>query len=125
MSTTLLLNLDVLGLGYGSGYCVNFSDIVPAYSGVIFGLANTFASSAGFTGNMVAGIIVKRPVLEEWRILFVIFGIVYFIGGAVFLAFGSAVPRTWAKFQTTVTNETDKINEDEVVPMQDKSEIKT
>ena len=47
---------DCLGLGYGSGYIVNFADIVPAYSGVIFGIANTLASLAGLIGNIVAGI---------------------------------------------------------------------
>ena len=67
-----------VGLGYGSGYCVNFADIVPAYSGIIFGLANTFASLAGLIGNIVAGVVVNQPVLEQWRILFVMFGVVYF-----------------------------------------------
>jgi hypothetical protein len=58
-------------------------------------------------GNVVAGIIVNKPVLEQWRKLFVMFGIVYFIGGIVFLCFGSAVPRKWAKFQTVNTKSQD------------------
>ena len=113
-----------LGLGYGSGYCVNFADIVPAYSGVIFGLANTFASLAGLTGNIVAGMIVKKPILEQWRKLFVMFGIVYFIGGIVFLLFGSAVPRKWAKFQTVNTEKEKKLNEEEIMPMNEQIQVK-
>ncbi len=113
-----------LGLGYGSGYCVNFADIVPAYSGIIFGLANTFASLAGVIGNIVAGIIVNKPVLEQWRKLFVMFGIVYFIGGLVFLLFGSAVPRKWAKFQVVNNDEEKKLNDDEIVPMNEQSQEK-
>ncbi|CAF4741874.1 unnamed protein product, partial [Rotaria magnacalcarata] len=48
---TILIFLASSGLGYGSGYVVNFADIVPAYSGVIFGIANTLASIAGLIGN--------------------------------------------------------------------------
>ncbi len=113
-----------LGLGYGSGYCVNFADIVPAYSGIIFGLANTFASLAGLIGNIVAGIVVNKPVLEQWRKLFVMFGIVYFIGGLVFLLFGSAIPRKWAKFQTVNNKQEQKLNDEETVPMNENSQVK-
>jgi MFS family permease len=117
-----------LGLGYGSGYCVNFADIVPAYSGIIFGLANTFASLAGLIGNIVAGIVVNKPVLEQWRKLFIMFGIVYFIGGLVFLLFGSGVPRKWAKFQNANKQVEEKLNDDdddEIVPMNEQNSIKT
>jgi len=118
---TVLVFLASSGLGYGSGYCVNFADIVPAYSGVIFGLANTFASLAGLTGNLVAGMIVKKPILEQWRKLYVMFGIVYFIGGLVFLLFGTAVPRKWAKFQSANANTQEKkLNDEEVMPMNEK-----
>lgn len=114
-----------LGLGYGSGYCVNFADIVPAYSGIIFGLANTFASLAGLIGNIVAGIVVNKPILEQWRKLFVMFGIVYFIGGLVFLIFGSAKPRKWAEFKAVnSTDPSKKIVDEETVPMQQPIQVK-
>jgi MFS family permease len=113
-----------LGLGYGSGYVVNFADIVPAYSGVIFGLANTFASLAGLTGNIVAGIIVNKPILEQWRKLFMMFAIVYFIGGIVFLLYGSAVPRKWATFKPRNTKQEQILNDEEVVPMHEQNQIK-
>ncbi|CAF3562240.1 unnamed protein product [Rotaria sordida] len=113
---TILILLAVSGLGYGSAYTVNFADIVPAYSGVVFGIANTFASLAGFIGNLVAGIVVKQPILEQWRKLFIMFGIVYFIGGLVFLLFGSAIPRKWATFQTNTVKQT-KANDEEMMPM--------
>jgi len=122
---TVLVFLAASGLGYGSGYLVNFADLVPAYSGVIFGLANTFASLAGLIGNIVAGIIVNKPVLEQWRKLFVMFGIVYFIGGLVFLLFGSAIPRKWAKFQTVNNKQEKKLNDEEIVPMNEQSQVKT
>jgi len=119
---TVLIFLASSGLGYGSGYIVNFADIVPAYSGIIFGIANTFASLAGLIGNIVAGIVVKQPVLEQWRKLYIMFGIVYLIGGIVFLIFGSAVPRKWAKFQVVdnTAKQEEKLNDEETMPMNEK-----
>lgn len=122
-SSEPLLSLS-LGLGYGSGYCVNFADIVPAYSGVIFGIANTFASLAGLTGNIVAGILVKKPVLEQWRKLYIMFGIVYFIGGLIFLLFGDAVPRKWAKFQAANATKEKQLDDEEAVPMNEPEKVK-
>ncbi|CAF3185752.1 unnamed protein product [Rotaria socialis] len=121
---TVLIFLAASGLGYGSGFSVNFADIVPAYSGIIFGIANTFASIAGLTGNLVAGLLVKKPILEEWRKLFIIFGIVYFIGGLIFLLFGSGVPRKWARFQSAAAQEEKKINDEELVPMNENDQVK-
>ncbi|CAF0997152.1 unnamed protein product [Adineta ricciae] len=121
---TVLVYLAGSGLGYGSGYCVNFADIVPAYSGVIFGFANTFASLAGLIGNIVAGMVVTKPVLEQWRKLYVMFAIVYFIGGIAFLFFGTAVPRKWAKFQSAVAEKEKKLNDEESVPMNEQKQIK-
>jgi len=119
---TILVFLAVSGLGYGSAYIVNFADIVPAYSGVIFGIANTFASLAGLIGNIIAGIIVKQPILEQWRILYIIFGIVYFIGGVVYILFGSAIPRKWAKFKAadSAAKQEEKLNDEETMPMNEK-----
>ncbi|CAF0973342.1 unnamed protein product [Adineta steineri] len=119
---TVLIFLASSGLGYGSGYIVNFADIVPAYSGVIFGIANTFASLAGLIGNIVAGMIVKEPILEQWRKLYIMFGIVYVIGGVVYLLFGSAIPRKWAKFQAVDNSakQEEKLHDEEAMPMNEK-----
>jgi MFS family permease len=116
------IHIYILGIGYGSGYMVNFADIVPAYSGVIFGIANTFASLAGLIGNIVAGIVVKEPILEQWRKLYIMFGIVYLVGGIVYLIYGSAIPRKWAKFQTVDNSakQEEKLNDEEAIPMNEK-----
>lgn len=106
-----------LGLGYGSGYVVNFADVVPAYSGLVFGLANTLSSLAGLIGNIVAGMVVSESVLEQYRKLFIMFGVVYFIGGLVYLLFGSAVPREWAKFQAVASEPEKSLNTEETIPM--------
>ncbi|CAF1176689.1 unnamed protein product [Rotaria sordida] len=119
---TILVYLASTGFAFGSGYVVNFADIAPAFSGIIFGLANTFASLAGLIGNIVAGLVVKKPVLEQWRKLYIMFGICYFIGGLVFLIYGSAIPRKWATFQAMSNNakQEKKLNNEEIIPMNEK-----
>ena len=66
---------------------------------------------------MVAGILVKKPVLEQWRTLYIIFGIVYFIGGVIYAIYGSAEPRKWAKFQAANAVPEEKVDPEETVPM--------
>ncbi|CAF0979024.1 unnamed protein product [Didymodactylos carnosus] len=118
---TVIMFLAFSGLGYGAGYVVNFNDIVPAYSGVIFGIANTLASLAGLIGNLVAGLVIKKSILHNWRYLFILFGAVYFIGGLVYLLFGTALPRKWATFDAVNKKQTidNNNNGEENRPMKD------
>jgi hypothetical protein len=77
---------------------------------------------AGLIGNIVAGIVVKKPILDQWRILYMMFGIFYFIGGLSFILYGSAIPRKWAKFQAVNNSakKEEKLNEEEAMPMNEK-----
>ncbi|CAF1602104.1 unnamed protein product [Didymodactylos carnosus] len=109
---TILTYLACSGFGYGSGYVVNFNDIIPMYSGFVFGIVNTFSSLAGVWGNMIAAIVLKESTLSNWRPLFILFSIVYFLAGVVYLPWGSALPEKWAEFPANAPN-------DEEVPMQD------
>ena len=77
---------------------------------------------AGLTGNIVAGIIVKEPVLAQWRKLYIMFSVVYLFGGIVYLIYGSGVARKWATFQA-INNDAKqekKLDDEETVPMNEK-----
>jgi hypothetical protein len=52
------------------------------------------------------------------------FGVVYFIGGLVFLLFGSGVPRKWAKFQKENNKQEEKSNDEETIPMNEQEQVK-
>ena len=86
-------------MAYGSGYVVNFADIVPAYSSIIFSAAGTVATLGALLSNVIAGFVIKRPVLEDWRKIFILLAIFHLFGGLVFVLFGSGVPRKWATFK--------------------------
>jgi len=96
---------------------VNFSDIVPAYAGLVFGIVTSISSLGAVIANIIAGIIIKRPTLHDWRKLFILFLICYFIGGIIFLLWGSAVPEKWATFKSQEKEQNDVHSEEETVPM--------
>jgi MFS family permease len=109
----------ILAMAYGSGYIVNFADILPVYSSVVFGITTAAATVGALLANLIAGLVIKRPVLEDWRKLFILFSIIYFIGGIVYIILGSAKPRKWATYQAEIQLENiDKTQAEETVPMQ-------
>ncbi|CAF4541715.1 unnamed protein product [Rotaria sp. Silwood1] len=97
---TVFIFLVGSAIAYGSGYVVNFGDIAPAYSSIIFAVASALGTVGALISNLIAGLIIKQPILDDWRKLLVIFAIIYIIGGSVYLLYGSAVPRKWARFQS-------------------------
>jgi hypothetical protein len=44
----LPVQVGFMGCQYGSGFVVNYVDIAPRYSAVLFGISNTFATLPGF-----------------------------------------------------------------------------
>jgi hypothetical protein len=113
-----------LASAYGSGYIVNFSDIMPTFSSVVFGISTAVGTCFALLGNLIAGLVIKQPVLEDWRKLFVLFSVMYFIGGLAFVFFGSAKPQSWATLKGREEQQKNDANiEDEAVPMQQKDEI--
>lgn len=68
---------------------------------------------------MIAGIVIKRPILHDWRKLFILFFIVYLIGGIVYVLWASAVPEKWATLQALEQDRNESHSKEETVPMQE------
>ena len=66
--------------------------------------------------NLIAGLVIKQPILKDWRILFILFAITYTIGGVIFLMYGSAVPRKWATFKHNQTKFGDEEQSSKMLP---------
>jgi MFS family permease len=101
-------------MAYGSGYVVNFGDVAPAYSSIIVGIGSALGTVGALIGNLIASVVIKQPVLEDWRKLFILFSIMYTIGGIVYLIYGSAVPRKWATFKSETVKQVEEV---EAIPM--------
>lgn len=79
-----------------AGYLANGLDIAPNFSGTIFGMANTLSSIGGWLSTfMVATITSENHSFEQWRYVFWILVIVYTVGAATFLVFGTGVEQPW------------------------------
>jgi hypothetical protein len=55
-----VLNFKLSGAAYGGGFMVNCNDIAGSYSGLLFGISNTFASFPGFLAPLVVGLLTKN-----------------------------------------------------------------
>ena len=95
---------------------MNFADLTPAYSSMIFAVATTLTNITVICSDFIAGLIIKQPTLKYWRILFITFATTYTIGGVVFLLYGSAVPRKWALFKLDPTKSNEEIEPLTMVP---------
>jgi len=105
-------------MAYGSGYVVNFADIAPAYASIIFGVASTISTIGALISNIIAGFIIRQPILADWRKLFVLFSIVYTIGGTIYLFYGSAVPRKWATFKSEESKKNEASEDSTMLPQE-------
>lgn len=108
-----------LAAAYGSGYIVNFVDIMPACSSIVFGISTAIATAGALGGNVIAGLLIKKPVIDDWRRLFILFSIIYTIGGLAFVFLGSARPCEWAKLKPKEKDVVkEAMNEEEILELQ-------
>ncbi|KAK2572965.1 Vesicular glutamate transporter 2 [Acropora cervicornis] len=79
-----------------SGYNVNMLDIAPRYACVIMGITNTVGTITGFLSPMMVGFITVNKKVEEWRTVFWVTFVIYFVGTLLFCTLMSADLQPWA-----------------------------
>lgn len=84
------------GFYWCGGVLVNINDIAGSYSGVVFGIANSFGTMPGIIAPYVVGILTKNQTQKEWQIVFFITAAVYFVGALIFWVFGNSHMQPWA-----------------------------
>ena len=94
---------------------MNYTDVVPAYASLIVGIVTAISSFGAVIANLIAGIVIKQSILEDWRKLYILFGIVYLVGGLAFILWASATPEKWATLESREEKETIE----ETVPMKE------
>ncbi|XP_055943182.1 sialin-like [Argiope bruennichi] len=110
----LTLALGFNGCTY-SGFMVTHVDMSPHFAGTLMGLSNGLATTAGFIGPKVIGLLTENnETLNQWRIIFMIAVAVYIVTGLLFVLFGSAKSQKWGlniEPELSVTEKEDKIND--------------
>lgn len=92
----ITLGLAFTGCTYGAGFMVNYNDVAGPYSGLAFGTANTVGTVPGFVAPYLVSVITANQKQEEWRIVFFITAVVYFVGGLGYILLGSGELEEWA-----------------------------
>ena len=93
---------------------------MPACSSVVFGISTAISTFGALMANLIAGLVIKEAALADWRKLFILFCIIYIIGGLAFVFLGSAKPQPWAehkKHDDKTTVVADKPGDNEMTPM--------
>ncbi|KAH7719853.1 Major Facilitator Superfamily protein [Aphelenchoides avenae] len=97
---TLAVILSSAGLGLASaqyaGHITSYTDIAPAYSGIISSVTNTVSCAAGFSPGFIIGRLVKTGAHEEWQKVFYICAGITMFGAIVYCIFIQGEVQSWA-----------------------------
>jgi len=97
-NATLVIFIMTLANGFSgantASYGSNYMDLAPAYSGILYGLSNTFATLPGILSPIVTGVILGKDETGQakWFLVFAITALLNIFGFLFFMAFGSAEP---------------------------------
>lgn len=89
----------LFGITFGAGFMCVCNDIGGSIAGIVFGIANAIGHIPGIIAPYVTSAITKTGSSSEWKTVFIIAAVIYFIAGAEFLVFGTAVPQYYMNEQ--------------------------
>ncbi|KAF8787087.1 putative inorganic phosphate cotransporter like protein [Argiope bruennichi] len=91
----LCVGMFLNGLIY-SGFNVTHIDMSPDYAGVLYGITNSIANTAGILSPMIVGLITASgETVENWNEVFLITSAVYIVFGLFYAIFASAEVQSW------------------------------
>lgn len=96
----IAVTLFTLGMGLNgliiSGFAVNHLDIAPPFASILFGISDLASTLGGIISPTLTGFIVKHHTDLEWKIVFIINGVMYLLGAIFYIVFGSGEKQSWA-----------------------------
>jgi len=92
------------GLSF-TGFMVNPLDIAPKYAGIIIGISNCIATSPGFIGPSLVGVITRDEKASQWQLVFLVMGAISVVGIIIFVAFASGEIQPWASYYVDLADE--------------------
>ncbi|XP_023344721.1 vesicular glutamate transporter 1 [Eurytemora carolleeae] len=111
--STVFMSL-ALGLGglTWAGFGVNHLDVAPNYAAILMGISNTVGTIPGILSPAVTGAIVKDRTADEWRNVFLITSLIYFLGAVMYGLMASGEKQDWADPQEPlIDSEKEKIED--------------
>lgn len=104
----LVIGFAFMGFSLGAGYYVNINDVAGPFSGVVFGISNTFGSIPGLICPYITAVLTTHQTQKEWQIVFLISAVVYLVGFLVYTVLGDAELEHWAQIKKKDQEEEEK-----------------
>ncbi|CAG2110653.1 unnamed protein product [Medioppia subpectinata] len=96
----VVLSMCLYGFITGGEYPI-IPEYAPEFTGTVFGITNTLASSMGFLAPIIVGQILdtehNSETRKKWDIVFYVTAAFYLLGALFFEIFGSAERQPWAR----------------------------
>lgn len=93
----LAIGVGFLGCNSGAGFQVNINEIGGDYSGILFGISNTFATISGIVSPYIVGVMTPESTQHEWQNVFYLTAAIYLFGAVVYILFSRASVEKWAQ----------------------------
>ncbi|CAF0884868.1 unnamed protein product [Brachionus calyciflorus] len=107
----LTVGLAFNGFYWAAGPLVNINDIGGKFSGLIFGITNTFGTLPGIICPFIVGFITKNRTQAEWQIVFIICACIYCVGALVYWIFCESEIQPWAVIKNDDDDDVNKKKE--------------
>ncbi|KAL4705197.1 hypothetical protein ACJJTC_013997 [Scirpophaga incertulas] len=104
-NATIAVGLLTVAFGLNAGHYTGFQlvhlDMSPNFAGTMLGITNSIASLVSIAAPLVAGaILTDETDIVQWRTLFFISSIVYFVCNLVLIIFGTSERQEWDEPKT-------------------------
>ena len=64
---------------------------------MLFGFTNAMSNIPGFLTPLLVSVMTAQSTLDQWYNIFTLAGVIYIIGGLVYIIWGSSETQEWAK----------------------------
>ncbi|XP_054160049.1 uncharacterized protein LOC128958258 [Oppia nitens] len=95
----MLIGMAAYGFITGGEYGV-VPEYAPNMAGTVFGVTNTLASSTGFVGPLIVGVLLDNGggngIRHQWDIVWYLSGAIFAFGALSFELGGTAEPQSWS-----------------------------
>ena len=90
------LGMALHQLSISGGFYFSHAEVAGPYSGVLFGITNTMAQIPGFLTPVIVSSLTTSGEMSEWYQVFSLAGVIYVVGGLVYLWLGTSHTQQWA-----------------------------
>ncbi|XP_028173068.1 putative inorganic phosphate cotransporter isoform X3 [Ostrinia furnacalis] len=95
-AATLFTIAVALNVGHLTGFLLVHIDMAPNFAGAMMGITNFLANIISIVAPLVAGAILKDDTDQnEWRVVFRLSAVVYFVTNTIFIIYGTSERQRW------------------------------